>query len=60
MTTAMAMLQMRANEHKYFKEAFDAWTACVYVGRNSTESVTIRKEIIDSIRASIVATTLTA
>ena len=57
--TAMATLQRQANEHKYFKDAFDAWTECIYGGRNTPEAVTIRKENIDSIRACIAKETLT-
>ena len=55
---AMVMLQMRAEEHHYYREAFDAWTKCIYEGRNSPEAIEQRKAAILSIKARIDSETI--
>lgn len=58
--TSMGVLQMRAKEHHYYQEAFDAWTKCIYEGRNTPEAIEQRKAVILSIKARIASETVNA
>lgn len=56
----LSLLQGQAKEHQYYQEAFDAWTKCVYEGRNAPEAVEQRKAKILSIKARIASETINA
>ena len=56
--TAMSLLQGQAKEHQYYQEAFDAWTKCVYEGRNAPEAIAQRKAVIEGIKASLTGETV--